>query len=91
MALSLRLVAEKYDRGYSVQSALSHEEWVVLAVFDAACKAGLGPVSCYKAGVRAWRSLHPDHARTYSAQRAVTIMLAARILSAGTDHLELLN
>jgi hypothetical protein len=50
----------------------------VLAAFAIALEAGLPVTSCYRAGVDAWKSLHPDHAAPYAAKRAVAIILAAR-------------
>jgi hypothetical protein len=58
--------------------ALSHEEQAVLSAFRAAVAAGQRPAACYRAGVAAWRELHPDQDPAYSARRAVAIMLAAR-------------
>src|SRR5215204_4357648 len=39
----------------------------VVAAFEAAQRARLAPVECYRAGVEAWRRAHPDQARTYAA------------------------
>ena len=51
----------------------------VLAAFDAAKQASLPTVDCYRAGVAAWRRLYPDQTRTYAAQRAVAVILAAKV------------
>jgi hypothetical protein len=51
----------------------------VLAAFQAAREAGRPPVECYRAGVDAWRRLHPDQAPEYAAKRAVAVILAHNI------------
>lgn len=51
----------------------------VLAAFQAARAAGRPPVECYRAGVDAWRRLHPDQAPEYAAKRAVAVILAHNI------------
>ena len=51
----------------------------VLAAFDAAKEAGLPAADCYRAGVEAWRRVHPDQTPVYSAQRAVAVILAAKV------------
>ena len=51
----------------------------VLAAFEAAQEACLPLVSCYRAGVEAWRRIHPDQAHTYAAQRAVAVILGAKV------------
>jgi hypothetical protein len=50
----------------------------VLKAFRAAEAAGLAPAECYRAGVEAWKSLHPDHSAAYAARRAVEIILEER-------------
>jgi hypothetical protein len=49
---------------------------VVLTAFEAARRAGLPSVDCYRAGVDAWRRQHPDQSAEYSAKRAVAVILA---------------
>jgi hypothetical protein len=51
----------------------------VLAAFEGAEKARLPLMDCYLAGVGAWRQAHPDHAPTYAAQRAVSVILEAKV------------
>jgi hypothetical protein len=51
----------------------------VLEAFDAAQDAGLSSVGCYRAGVLAWRHAHPDQQPKYAAQKAVAIILAAKV------------
>ena len=56
------------------------EQNAVLAAFDAAKDAGRPSTDCYRAGragVEAWRRLHPEHAPEAAAKRAVGIILAA--------------
>ena len=50
-----------------------------LAAFDAAQKAGLPTVDCYRAAVDAWCRAYPDQRRAYAAQKAVMVILAARV------------
>ena len=51
----------------------------VVAAFEAAQRACLAPVECYRAGIEAWRRVHPDQARTYAARQAVAVILAAKV------------
>ena len=50
----------------------------VLAAYEAAWEARKSTADCYRAGVGAWRRLHPDQTPKYSAQRAVAVILAAK-------------
>jgi hypothetical protein len=54
------------------------QDHAVLGAFAGAVARGLPLSSCYRAGVDAWRLLHPDHSAPYAAKRAVAIILAAR-------------
>ena len=54
-----------------------NERDAVLAAFDAARSEGRPPADCYRAGVNAWRKLHPEHAPEAAAKKAVGIILAA--------------
>lgn len=49
----------------------------VLTAFRSAKEAGLSSALCYRAGVNAWRQLHPDHTPGYAAKQAVAVILAA--------------
>jgi hypothetical protein len=49
----------------------------VLTAFNDAVARRAKPVDCYLAGVKAWRTAHPDHAPEWAAQRAVSVILAA--------------
>jgi hypothetical protein len=51
----------------------------VLEAFDAAQEAHLLPVTCYRAGVEAWRRAHPDQRPEYAAKQAVAVILAAKV------------
>jgi hypothetical protein len=48
----------------------------VLAAFRTARRSGTNAAGCYRAGVEAWRRLHPDHAPGYAAKQAVAVILA---------------
>ena len=50
-----------------------------LAAFDDAERAGLPSVNCYRAGVDAWRRIHPDQSAEFSANKAVAVILKARV------------
>jgi hypothetical protein len=51
----------------------------VLAAYEAAWRAGNPTADCYRAGIEAWRQAHPDQTPVYSAQRAVSVILAAKV------------
>jgi hypothetical protein len=51
----------------------------VLEAFDAAQTAHLPPVTCYRAGVEAWRRAHPDQMPKCAALQAVAVILAAKV------------
>jgi hypothetical protein len=51
----------------------------VLAAYDAAWEARKATADCYGAGVEAWRRLHPDQTLKYAAQRAVSVIFAAKV------------
>jgi hypothetical protein len=48
-----------------------------LRAFEAARAQGRPSVECYRAGVAAWRHLHPEQAAEYAAKRAVAVILSA--------------
>ena len=52
----------------------------VLAAYDTAWKARKSTADCYHAGVGAWRRFHPDQTPVYAAQRAVSVILAAKAI-----------
>ena len=52
----------------------------VLAAFDAAKQTRLATVDCYRAGVEAWRRVHPYQERADGARWAgAVILLAAKV------------
>jgi hypothetical protein len=51
----------------------------ILAAYEAAWKARRSTADCYRAGVEAWRRVHPDQTPVYAAQRAVAVILAAKV------------
>jgi len=51
----------------------------VLAAYESAWEARKSTADCYRAGVWAWRQAHPDQKPAYAAQRAVAVILAAKV------------
>lgn len=51
----------------------------VLRAFEAARTQGRSSVECYRAGVAAWRSAHPEQAPEYAAKRAVEVILSVHV------------
>jgi len=51
----------------------------VLEAFDAAQAAHLPPVTCYRAGIEAWRRAHPDQGPKYAIRKAVDVILTAKV------------
>jgi len=51
----------------------------VLEAFEAAQVEGLSLAECYHAGVEAWRRIHADQSREYTAKQAVDVILAAKV------------
>ena len=51
----------------------------VMEAFNRAKAAGRPPVECYRAGVAAWREIHPDQAPEYAAKKAVAVILAETV------------
>ncbi|HUC09782.1 MAG TPA: hypothetical protein VL985_05055 [Stellaceae bacterium] len=56
------------------------------AAADAALKAfadaraqGRSSVECYRAGVAAWRAVHPEQSAEYAAKRAVAVILSTHL------------
>lgn len=50
-----------------------------LKAFEAARAQGRSSVECYRAGVAAWRRLHPEQAAEYAAKRAVAVILSTHL------------
>jgi hypothetical protein len=51
----------------------------VLRAYHEARARGAKPVDCYLAGVKVWRTAHPDHLPAMAARRAVSLILAATV------------
>jgi hypothetical protein len=51
----------------------------VMAAYNRAKAAGRPAVECYRAGVAAWRQIHPDQAPEYAAKKAVSVILAETV------------
>ena len=66
-------------RGLETDPTLDPAATDVLAAYEAAWKARKSTAECYRAGVWAWREAHPDQKPTYAAQRAVAVILAAKV------------
>jgi hypothetical protein len=66
-------------RGSTIDPTRDVAAAAVLDAFEAARSAGLPSVACYRAGVEAWRHIHPDHAAEYAASQAVAVILAATV------------
>jgi hypothetical protein len=66
-------------RGSTIDPTTDVAAAAVLEAFDEARGAGLASVDCYRAGVAAWRRIHPDHSAEYAAKQAVAIILAAKV------------
>jgi hypothetical protein len=50
-----------------------------LKEFERARRAGRPSVECYRAGVAAWRRVHPDQSPEYAAKRAVAVILERHV------------
>ena len=62
--------------GWETDSTTDPAAVEVLEAFDAAREAQKSTADCYRAGVAAWRRVHPDQTPVYAAQRAVSVILA---------------
>ena len=47
-----------------------------LKAFSKARALGCSSVECYRAGVAAWRDVHPEQSAEYAAKRAVAVILS---------------
>ena len=65
--------------GWETDSTRDPAAVEVLDAFEAAQEAQKSTADCYRAGVEAWRQAHPDQTPVYSAQRAVSVILAAKV------------
>ena len=50
-----------------------------LKAFSEARAQGRSSVECYRAGVAAWRGIHPEQSAEYAAKRAVAVILSTYI------------
>ncbi len=66
-------------RGSTIDPMTDAAAAAVLEAFEAARGAGLAAVECYRAGVEAWRRVHPDQSAEYAAKQAVAVILAAKV------------
>ena len=66
-------------RGSTIDPTTDVAAEAVLEAFEAARRAGLPSVECYRAGVEAWRRAHPDQSAEYAAKQAVAVILAAKV------------
>ena len=66
-------------RGSTIDPTTDVAAEAVLEAFEEARGAGLPSVDCYRAGVEAWRRMHPDQSAEYAAKQAVAVILAAKV------------
>jgi len=66
-------------RGSSLDPTADCAAPEVLRAFEDAQQAGCASVDCYRAGVDAWRNVHPDQAAEYAAKQAVAVILSAKV------------
>ena len=64
--------------GWETDSTRDPAAVEVLDAFEAAQEAQKSTADCYRAGVAAWRRVHPEQTPVYSAQRAVSLILAVK-------------
>ena len=65
-------------RGWERDPKADRASSEVLAAYQAAVRARLPSVDCYRAGVEAWRRVHPEQKPAYAAKQAVAVILGAR-------------
>jgi hypothetical protein len=63
-------------RGATIDPITNDAAEAVLEAFRSARNSGKPSVECYRAGVEAWRRIHPDQSPEYAAKRAVSVILA---------------
>ncbi|HJU16219.1 MAG TPA: hypothetical protein VJ770_07090 [Stellaceae bacterium] len=64
-------------RGATIDPTTNIAADAVLEAFHSARDAGRPSVECYRAGVEAWRRVHPDQSPEYAAKQAVAVILSA--------------
>ena len=65
--------------GWETDPTLDPAATDVLAAYETAWEARKSSAECYRAGVEAWRRVHPDQKPAYAAKRAVAVILAAKV------------
>jgi hypothetical protein len=63
-------------RGMAIDPTTNAAATAVLEAFRSARDIGRPSVECYRAGVAAWRRVHPDQSPEYAAKQAVAVILA---------------
>ena len=63
-------------RGAAIDPTTNVAATAVLEAFRSARDVGKPSVECYRAGVAAWRRVHPDQSPEYAAKQAVAVILA---------------
>lgn len=63
-------------RGATIDPTTNIAAEDVLEAFRCARDTGKPSVECYRAGVEAWRRVHPDQSPEYAAKQAVAVILA---------------
>ena len=66
-------------RGSMLDPLADQAAAAVLQAFEASRAAGLPSVDCYRAGVDAWRRIHPDQSGEYAAKQAVAVILTVKV------------
>jgi hypothetical protein len=65
--------------GWETDSMKDPAATAVLAAYEVAREARQSTADCYRAGVAAWRQVHPEQTRVYAAHRAVSVILAVTV------------
>jgi hypothetical protein len=66
-------------RGSTIDPTTDIAAEAVIEAFDEARVAGAPSVECYRAGVDAWRKIHPDQSAEYASKQAVAVILSAKV------------
>jgi hypothetical protein len=66
-------------RGSTIDPTNDTAAPAVLEAFEAVRRAGRPLVECYRAGIDAWRRIHPDQTAEYAARQAVAVILAVKV------------
>lgn len=66
-----------YGSSTSLDQANTPAGEAALKAFATARAQGRSSVECYRAGVAAWRAVHPEQSPEYAAKRAVAVILSA--------------